>query len=108
MGKGVPSHKVIQKEEKFKNKVKKILLSEQPTNLLPSKGTHRKLCLQERKNLEKKIMYSSLKKSCEKLPKTKDKQKKWQLNKTNFYTTAETNSFDLFDDSYRWTFDPGG
>jgi len=53
-------------------------------------------------------MYSSLKKSCEKLPKTKDKQKKWQLNKTNFYTTAETNSFDLFDDSYRWTFDPGG
>jgi len=53
-------------------------------------------------------MYSSLKKSCEKLPKAKDKQKEWQLNKTDFYTTVETNSFDLFDDSYRWTFDPRG
>ena len=29
---------------------------------------------QRRKNLEKKIMYSSLKKSCEKLPKTIEKQ----------------------------------
>jgi len=53
-------------------------------------------------------MYSSLKKSSEKLPKTKNKQKKWQLNETDFYTTTETNSFDLFDDFYRWTFDPGG
>jgi len=82
--KSVPSHKVIQKEEKFKNKIEKILLSEQPTSLLLSKGTYRKLFKktnnknleQERKNLEKKIMYSSLKKSCEKLPKTKYEQKK--------------------------------
>jgi len=52
-------------------------------------------------------MYSSLKKSCEKLPKTIEKQEEWQLNKTDFSTTAETNSFDLFDGSNRWTFDPG-
>jgi len=37
--KSVPSHKVIQKEEKVENKVKKILLSEQPTGLLLCKGT---------------------------------------------------------------------
>jgi len=49
---------------------------------------------------EKKIMYSSLKKSCEKLPKTIEKQKEWQLNKTDF-CTVETNSFDLFDDFNR-------
>ena len=35
----VPSHKVIQKEEKFENKIEKILLSEQPSGLLLSKGT---------------------------------------------------------------------
>jgi len=32
--KSVPSHKVIQKEEKFENKIEKILLSEQPSRLL--------------------------------------------------------------------------
>jgi len=37
---------------------------------------------------------------------TKKIQEEWQL--TDFYTTAETNSFDLFDDSNRWTFDHGG
>jgi len=51
-------------------------------------------------------MYFCLNKSCEKLPKTIEKQKQWQLNKTDFYT-AETNSFDLFDDFNRLTFDPG-
>ena len=43
----------------------------------------------------------------EKFPKTKEKQKEWQLPKDDFYTTAQTNSFALFDDSHRWTFDPG-
>jgi len=37
--KNVPSHKVIQKEEKFKNKSENILLSEQPSDLLYCKGT---------------------------------------------------------------------
>ena len=37
--KSVPSHKVIQKEEKFENKIGKILLSEQPFGLLLCKGT---------------------------------------------------------------------
>ena len=37
--KSVPSHKVIQKEGKFENKTKNILLSEQPLNLLSCKGT---------------------------------------------------------------------
>jgi len=32
--KSVPSHKVIQKEDKFENKNEKILLSEQPSGLL--------------------------------------------------------------------------
>jgi len=38
-------------------------------------------------------------KSCENLPKTIEKQDKLQFNKTDFYTTVETNPFDLFDDS---------
>ena len=41
--KSVPSHKVIQKEEKIENKFENIfeniLLSEQPSNLLSCKGT---------------------------------------------------------------------
>jgi len=41
--KSVHSHKVIQKEEKFENKIEKILLSEQPSGLLLCKGTNRKL-----------------------------------------------------------------
>jgi len=57
---------------------------------------------------EKKIMNSSLKKYCKKLPKTIEKQKEWLLHKIDFYTTAQTNTFALFDDSHRWTFDPGG
>jgi len=43
-----------------------------------------------------------------KLPKTIEKQKAWQLNRIDFYTIDQTNSFALFDDSHRWTFDPGG
>ena len=53
-------------------------------------------------------MNSSLKKYYAKLPKTIRKQKARQLNIIDFYTTAQTNSFALFDDSHRWTFDPGG
>ena len=112
--KSVPSHEAIEQEERIKNKFENMFLIEQPSSLL--KGTHRKLLKevnnknleQGRKNLEKKIMYFSLKKSCEKLPKTIEKQEEWQLNKTDFYTTAQTNSFTLFDDSQIWTFDPGG
>ena len=52
-------------------------------------------------------MNSSLKKFCKKLPKTIEKQKEWQLHKTDFYI-VETNTFALFDDSHKWTFDPGG
>ena len=37
--KSVPSHKVIQKEEKFENKIEKILLSERPSGHLLCKGT---------------------------------------------------------------------
>jgi len=43
-----------------------------------------------------------------KLPKIIEKQEEWQLNKNDFYTSAQTNSFALFDDSKRWTFDPRG
>jgi len=57
---------------------------------------------------EKKIMYSSLNKSCGKLPKIIGKQEEWQLKKVDFYTTAETNPFELFDDSNKWTFAVGG
>jgi len=42
------------------------------------------------------------------LPKTIEKQEGWQLNKIDFYTNAQTNSFSLFDDSHRLTFDPRG
>jgi len=37
--KSVHSHKVIQKEEKFENKIEKILLHEQPLGLFLCKGT---------------------------------------------------------------------
>ena len=46
-------------------------------------------------------------KYCEKLPKTKEKQK-WQLHTIKFSPIAHTNSFPLFQDSHRWTFDSGG
>jgi len=87
-----------------------MILVEQPSSLIT--GTHRKILKevnlgQGRQNLEKKIMYSFLKKSCDKLPKTIEKQE-GQLNKIDFYTTTQTNTFALFDDSHRWTFDPGG
>ena len=45
----------------------------------------------------------SKEKYCEKLPKRKEKQK-WQHSKIDF----QTNAYALFDDFYRWTFDPGG
>ena len=84
-------------------------LVEQSSSLI--KGTHRKILKevnlgQGRQNLEKKIMNSSLKKPCDKLPKTKEKQE-GQL-KFDFYTTAQTNTFALFDNSHRWSFDLGG
>jgi len=41
------------------------------------------------------------------LPKTKEKQK-WQLHTIKFSPIAHTNAFALFQDSHRWTFDPGG
>ena len=37
------------------------------------------------------------------MPKPKGKQK-WQHSKINF----QSNTYALFDDFYRWTFDPGG
>jgi len=46
---------------------------------------------------------TSKEKYCEKLPKTKEKQN-WQHSKIDF----QTNTYALFDDFYRWTFDPGG
>ncbi|XP_068479401.1 uncharacterized protein [Phaseolus vulgaris] len=52
-------------------------------------------------------MQPSKEKYCKKLPKTKEKQK-WKLHKIDLYITASTNSFALFDNSPRWTFDPGG
>ena len=48
---------------------------------------------------EKKIMNSSLKKSCKKLSKTIEKQEERQLNRIDFYTIVQTNTFALFDDS---------
>ena len=59
-----------------------MILVEQPSSLL--KGTHRKILKevnleQGRKNLEKKIMYSSLKKYCDKLPKTIENKKNGNL-----------------------------
>jgi len=59
------------------------------------------------KRIKEKIQQSK-EKYWKKLPKTIEKQKEWQLHKIDFYTTAQTNSFALFDDFHRWTFDPGG
>jgi len=44
---------------------------------------------------------------CEKLPKKKETQK-WQLHTIKFSPNAHTNSFALFQDCHRLTFDPGG
>jgi len=85
-----------------------MILVEQPSSLV--KGTHRKISKEvnnenlekKRKHLERKILYFSLK-FYEKLSNTKEKQEKWQLSKIDF----QTNTFALFDDSHRWTFDPG-
>jgi len=50
--KSVPSHKVLQKEEKFENKIEKILLSEQPSGLL--------LCKEHIENFLKSLMKKNL------------------------------------------------
>jgi len=47
-------------------------------------------------------------KYCKKFPKTIEKQREWKLHKVDFYTTASTNSFFLFHNSPRWSFDSGG
>jgi len=101
--------KVIQQEENIKNTFENMILVEPPSSHV--RGTHRKIpkevnnenLEQKRKHLERKNLYSSLK-FCEKLPNTKEKQEKWQLSKIDF----QTNTFVLFDDSHRWTFDPRG
>jgi len=49
----------------------------------------------------------SKEKYCEKLPKTKEKQK-WKLHTIAFSPIAHINFFALFQDSHRWKFDPGG
>ena len=56
----------------------------------------------------KEQIQQQIEKYYDKLPKTIQRQKEWQLNRIDFYTTAQTKSFSLFDDSHRWTFDPGG
>jgi len=101
--------KVIQQEENIKNTFENMILVEQTLNFV--KGTLRKIpkevnnenLEQKRKHLERKNLYSSLN-FCEKLPNTKEKQEKWQHSKIDF----QTNTFALFDDSHRWTFDLGG
>jgi len=85
-----------------------------PFKLLPSPigfMPNEKVTTNEHFKMHKMIrehIQQSKEKYCTKLPKPKEKQKEWQLPKDDFYTTAPTNSFDLFDDSQRWTFDPGG
>jgi len=81
-----------------------MIIVEQHSNFV--KGTLRKIpkevtLEQNRKHLERKILYSSLN-FCEKLP--KEKQEKWQHSKNDF----QTNTSALFDDFHRCTFDPRG
>jgi len=56
----------------------------------------------------KEQIQQQIEKYYDKFLNTIEKQKEWQLNRIDFYTTAQTNTFALFDDSHRWTFDPGG
>jgi len=51
----------------------------------------------------KEQIQQQIEKYYDKFPKTIEKQKEWQLNRIDFYTTAQTNTFSLFDDSHRWT-----
>ena len=80
-----------------------------PFKLLPSSigfTPKEKVTTKEHFQINKMIIeltQPSKEKYCEKLPKTKEKQK-WQLSEINF----QTNTSVLFDDFRRYTFDPGG
>jgi len=85
-----------------------------PVDLLPFPNPQRfvpkeKVTTTEFVKIHKRIkeqIQQSKEKCCKKLPKTIEKQKEWQLHKIDI--SASSNSFALFDNSPRWTFDPKG
>jgi len=79
-----------------------------PQEFVPKEGVTKTEFVKKMHERIKEQIQQQIEKYYEKLPKKKEKQEQWQLNKIDFHTTAQTNSFALFDDSHRWTFDPGG
>jgi len=78
-----------------------------PQRFVPKEKVTKTEYVKIHKRIKEQIQQSK-EKYCKKLPKTIEKQKEWQLNKIDFNTIVSTNSFALFEDSHRWTFDPGG
>ena len=79
-----------------------------PREFVPKEGVTKTEFVKNMHEEIKEQIQKQTKKYYEKLPKTIEKQEGWQLNKIAFHITAQTNSFTLFDNSHRWTFDPGG
>jgi len=78
-----------------------------PQRFVPKEKVTKTEFVKIHKRIKEQIQQSKEKYS-KRLPKTIGKQKEWQLHKIDFYTIASTNSIALFEDSHRWTFDPGG
>ena len=76
-----------------------------PQRFVPKEKVTKTEYVKIHKRIKEQIQQSK-EQYCKKLPKTIEKQKQWQLHKIDFYTIASTNSFALFEDSHRWTFDP--
>jgi len=79
-----------------------------PQEFVPKEGVTKTEFVKKMHERIKEQIQQQTKKYHKTLPKTIEKQEEWQLNKIDFYTIAQTNTFALFDDSHRWTFDPGG
>ena len=79
-----------------------------PQEFVPKEGVTKTEFVKKMHERIKEQIQQQTKKYHKKLPKIIEKQEEWQLNKTDFYTIAQTNSFVLFDASQKWKFDPGG
>ena len=78
-----------------------------PQGFVPKEKVTKTEYVKMHKRIEEHIQQPK-EKYYKKLPKTIEKQREWQLQKVDFYTTSSTNSFALFDNYPRLTVDSGG
>ena len=71
-----------------------------PQEFVPKEGVTKTEYVKMHERIKEQIQQQK-EKYHKKLSKTIEKQEEWQPYKIDFYTTAQTNTFALFDDSHR-------